>query len=88
MIDHANIRFCSRCGLEIYGHTGLPRNDIQNIEVHHLIQNDSTHVIGLSMNIDPKTKVGVIIGVQNREAPDLIKAQSQIQRRTDPTLYS
>jgi hypothetical protein len=40
------------------------------------------------MNIDPKTKVGVIIGVQNREAPDLIEAQSQIQRRTEPTLYS
>lgn len=88
MIDSASIRFCSRCGLEIYGRSDLLRNDIQNIEVQHLTQNDSTHVIGLSMNIDPKTRVGVIIGVQNREAPDLIEAQSQIQRRTEPTLYS
>ena len=87
MIDYANIRFCSRCGLEIYGRNDLVRDDIRNIEVHHLTQNDSTHVIGLSMNIDPRTKLGVIIGVQNREAPDMIKeAQSQIQRRTEPTL--
>jgi hypothetical protein len=88
MIDSANIRFCSRCGMEIYGRSDLLRNEIHNIEVQHLTQDDSTHVIGLSMNIDPKTKVGVIIGVQNREAPDLTEAQSQIQRRTEPTLYS
>jgi hypothetical protein len=74
--------------MEIYGRSDLLRNEIHNIEVQHLTQDDSTHVIGLSMNIDPKTKVGVIIGVQNREAPDLIEAQSQIQRRTEPTLYS
>jgi len=88
MIDLANIRFCSRCGMEIHGRSGLLRNEIHDIEVQHLTQDDSTHVIGLSMNIDPRTKIGVIIGVQNREAPDLVEAQGQIQRRAEPTLYS
>jgi ribosomal protein S27AE len=89
MIDHANIRFCSRCGMDIHAPTALSRTDIQNVEVQHIRQDESTQVIGVSMDIDPKTRIGVIIGVQDREPADSVsEAQVQAQKRNEHNLYS
>ena len=89
MIDHANIRFCSKCGMDIHAPTALSRNDIQNVQVQHIKQDESTQVIGVSMDIDPKTRIGFIVGVQDRETADSASgAHTQAQKRSERNLYT
>ena len=71
--DFAHARFCTRCGTSIQSYGQMPTHNVQDIETRYLTQDESTRMFGLSMKIDPKTRIGVIIGVQNREAPEQIK---------------
>lgn len=88
MIDHADIRFCSRCGLDIHAPTAPSRNGIHNVQVQHVKQDESTQVIGVSMDIDPKTRIGFIVGLQDRETSDSVSAASQTQKRGEHNLYT
>jgi hypothetical protein len=65
--DFAHARFCTRCGTLMGSYGEMSTSNEQNVEVRNLAQDESTRTIGLSMRIDPKTRVGVIIGIQNRE---------------------
>jgi hypothetical protein len=71
--DFAHARFCTRCGTSIQSYGQMPTHNVQDIETRYLTQDESTRMFGLSMKIDPKTRIGVIIGIQNREAPEQIK---------------
>jgi hypothetical protein len=70
--DFAHARFCTRCGTSIQTYGEMPTHNVQDIEARYLTQDESTRIFGLSMKIDPKTRIGVIIGIQNREAPEQI----------------
>jgi hypothetical protein len=50
----------------------MPTYNVRDVEARYLTQDDSTRVFGVSMRIDPKTRIGVIIGIQNRESPEEI----------------
>jgi hypothetical protein len=70
--DFAHARFCTRCGTSIQSYGEMPTHNLQYAEARYLTQDESTRIFGLSMKIDPKTRIGVIIGIQNREAPEQI----------------
>ena len=71
-IEHAYARFCTRCGGSMQSVGEMPSYNVHDIEARYLAQDESTRVFGLSMKIDPKTRIGVIIGIQNRESPEQI----------------
>jgi hypothetical protein len=71
-IDHAHIRFCTRCGTSMQSYDEMPTQNVHDIKIRPLTQDKSTQMFGLSMKINPKTRIGLIIGVQNREAPEQI----------------
>ena len=71
-IDHAHARFCTRCGTAMQSSSEMSTYNVRDVEARYLMQDDSTRVFGVSMRIDPKTRIGVIIGIQNRESPEQI----------------
>lgn len=71
-IDYAHARFCTRCGTAMQSFNETPTYNVHNVEARYLTQDDSTRVFGVAMKIDPKTRIGVIIGIQNRESPEQI----------------
>jgi len=71
-IDYAHARFCTRCGTAMQSSREMPTYNVRDVEARYLTQDDSTRVFGVSMRIDPKTRIGVIIGIQNRESPEQI----------------
>jgi hypothetical protein len=71
-MDYAGARFCTRCGMPMQQNLELPRNGIQDVEVRHLAQDGSNQMLGLSMRLDSKTRIGVIIGIQNQELPEQV----------------
>jgi hypothetical protein len=71
-IDHAHARFCTRCGTSMQSHQEMSTYDTHAVEARYLAQDESTRVYGLSMNVDPQTRIGVLIGIQNRELPQNI----------------
>jgi hypothetical protein len=70
--DFAHARFCIRCGTLMGSRGEMSTSMVHDIEVRSLVQDESNRMFGFSMNIDPKTRIGVIIGIQNREAPEQI----------------
>ena len=64
-IDFINIRFCSRCGVSLVPHAELLGNDLQT---RHIAPDSSTRLVGISLEPDAKTKIGVIIRIQNSES--------------------
>jgi len=68
-IDHAHARFCTRCGASMQSHEEMSTYNVHDVEARYLAQDESTRVYGLSMNVDPQTRIGVLIGIQNREFP-------------------
>jgi hypothetical protein len=71
-IDHAHARFCTRCGTSMQSHEEMPTHNMHDVEARYLAQDESTRVYGVSMNVDPQTRIGVLIGIQNRELPQNI----------------
>lgn len=71
-IDHAHVRFCTRCGASMQSHEEISTYNPHDVEARYLAQDESTRVYGLSMNVDPQTRIGVLIGIQNRELPQSI----------------
>ena len=69
-IDYVHARFCTRCGTAMQLSGEMSTYNVRDVEVRYLTRDDSTRVFGVSMRIDPKTRVGVIIGIQNRESPE------------------
>lgn len=72
MIDSAHARFCIRCGTSMQSYGELPTDNMHSVEAQYLAQDESSRIFGLSMRIDPKTRIGVIIGIQNRAPPEQI----------------
>jgi hypothetical protein len=70
--DFAHARFCTRCGTSMGSYGEMSTSNVHDVEVRHMAQDKSTRILGLSMRIDPKTRIGVIIGIQNRELPEQI----------------
>jgi hypothetical protein len=70
--DFAHARFCTRCGTLMGSYGEMGTSNVHDVEVRNLAQDESTRTIGLSMRIDPKTRIGVIVGIQNREHPEQI----------------
>ena len=68
MIDFANIRFCSRCGMQMAPHSELSRSGTHDIQAQYLVRDGPTRIVGLSIRPDAKTRIGVIVGIQNEEA--------------------
>jgi hypothetical protein len=71
-IDFAHVRFCNRCGTMMQSHVETPTYNIHDVEARYLRQDESTRMFGLSMRVDSRTRIGVIIGIQNREPPEQI----------------
>jgi hypothetical protein len=71
-IEHAHARFCTRCGASMQSHENTPTYHAHNVEARYLAQDGASRVYGLSMNLDPQTRIGVLIGIQNRELPQSI----------------
>jgi hypothetical protein len=57
----------------------VPTYYVRDVEARYLTQDDSTRVFGISMRIDPKTRIGVIIGIRSGESPEQI---NETQERT------
>jgi hypothetical protein len=74
-IDSANIRYCCKCGMQmqVHAHSEFPRNDTQATVTQYVTQDGLTRVVGLSMRVDPKTRIGVIVGVQNQEPQEQLQ---------------
>jgi hypothetical protein len=70
--DFAHARFCARCGTLMGSRGEMSTSMVHDIEVRSLAQDESNRIFGFSMRIDPKTRIGVIIGIQNREPPEQI----------------
>jgi hypothetical protein len=70
--DFAHARFCTRCGTLMESRGEMSTSMVHDVEVRCLAQDESNRMYGFSMRIDPKTRIGVIIGIQNREAPEQI----------------
>ena len=66
MIDHANARYCIRCGVPMQPQIELPMGDIRHVEARYPEQNGSTRMLGFSTWLDRETRLGVIIGIQKR----------------------
>jgi hypothetical protein len=64
-IDFINIRFCSRCGMSLVPHAELLGNDLQT---RHIAPDSSTRLVGISLEPDAKTRIGVIIGIQDSDS--------------------
>jgi hypothetical protein len=47
-------------------HGELLTDNVHSVEAQYLAEDESTRIFGLSMRIDPKTRIGIIIGMQNR----------------------
>lgn len=71
-IDFAHARFCTRCGTSMQSYDEMPTHNVHDIKTRYLMQDKTTQMFGLSMNINPKTRIGLVIGVQNREPPEQI----------------
>jgi hypothetical protein len=71
-IDHAHTRFCTRCGASMQSHKNVSTYNAHEVEARYLVQDESTRVYGLSINVDPQTRIGVLVGIQNRELPQSI----------------
>lgn len=69
MIDYANARFCIRCGMPMQSQVEPLRGYIRDVEARYLAQDGSNRMVGLSIGLDPETRLGVIIGIQKREPP-------------------
>jgi len=76
-IEHAYARFCTRCGGSMQSFGEMPSYKVRDVEARYLAQDESTQVFGLSMRIDPKTRIGVIIGIQNREPEQINETQER-----------
>lgn len=84
MIDHANARFCTRCGMPMQLPIGVPRSSMPSIETRYL-QDGPNRLFGVSMKVGPKTRVGVIVGIQNQDNPERInESHNWTSRYTDP----
>jgi hypothetical protein len=70
--DFAHARFCTRCGTSMGSYGEMSTSNVHDIEVRHMAQDESTQMFGLSMTIDPKTRIGVLIGIQNRAPPEQV----------------
>jgi len=66
-IDYANARFCIRCGLPMQPQIEPVRGNIRDVEARYLVRDGSNQMLGLSIGLDPETRLGVIIGLQKRE---------------------
>ena len=71
-IQYANAQSCSRCGMPTRPPDQLPRNNMQYAEARYLLQDGSNQIFGLSIKPDPKTRIGIIIGIQNQETQERI----------------
>jgi len=83
-IDLVNIRFCSRCGMRLIPYAELPRNDLQT---RYIEPDSSTRLVGISLEPDAKTRIGVIIRIQNSESQREATSHDthnrlRVQRRT------
>jgi hypothetical protein len=76
-IDFANIRFCCKCGAQMQAYSEFPTYGTQGIEAQYLTQDGLNRVVGLSVRVDPKTRIGIIVGVQSQEPYEQLQ-QTQI----------
>jgi hypothetical protein len=79
-IDLVNIRFCSRCGMRLVPHAELSGNDLQT---NYVAPDSSTRRVGITLEPDARTKMGVIIGIQDTESPKMRNGGS-----SDSDLYA
>jgi hypothetical protein len=71
-IDYANARFCIRCGMPMQSQVELPRSTIGDVEARYLVRDESNQMLGLSIRLDPETRLGVIVGLQRRQHPQSV----------------
>ena len=63
----------------------LPQVSMQSVEAQYLLQDGPNRLFGLSMKLDPKTRIGIIIGIQNQETPERVhEAESWVPKYTEP----
>jgi len=67
-VDFANVRFCSGCGMTMMPRSELLGTNQYDIETRHVVQDRSTRFFGISVRPDARTKIGVIIGLQDDES--------------------
>jgi hypothetical protein len=70
--DFAHARFCTRCGTLMGSHGQMSTSIVHDVEVRSLTQDESNRIFGFSMRIDPRTRIGVIVGIQNQERTEEI----------------
>jgi len=85
MIEFTGAKFCTRCGMPMQSSSGLLGSNMPSVETRYL-EDGPNRLFGLSMKLDPKTRVGVIIGIQSLETPEQInESQNWIARYTEPS---
>jgi len=82
--DFITTRFCSRCGMSLVPRAELPGNDLQT---RYIAPDSSTRLVGISLEPDAKTRIGVIIRIQNSESQREATSHDthnrlRVQRRT------
>jgi len=84
MIEFRSARFCTRCGTPMQSPSGLLGSNMPSVETRYL-EDGPNRLFGLSMKLDPKTRVGVIIGIQSQETPERVnESQNRISRYAEP----
>jgi hypothetical protein len=73
-IEHAYARFCTRCGTSMLSRGETLACDMPDVKARYYASDESTRVYALSMNVDPQTRIGVLIGIQNQGVPERIHA--------------
>lgn len=72
MINFSNVRSCTRCGMQFTAHGEILGEHMDRIQ--YLVRDGPTRVVGLSITPDAKTRIGVIVGIQNLEHPEEINS--------------
>jgi len=67
-IEFANVRFCSGCGTSMIDSAESLISGPHELESHYATQNGSTRLVGISMKPDARTKIGVIISLQEEDS--------------------
>jgi len=72
-IEFANARFCSGCGTSMIDSAESLMPSPHELETHYATQNGPTRLVGISMKPDARTKIGVIISLQEDDSQTKIK---------------
>jgi hypothetical protein len=63
--------------MRLVPHAELSGNDLQT---HYVAPDSSTRLVGITLEPDARTKIGVIIGIQDTEPPTDVTSQNRCGR--------